>query len=342
MLILPPPHRRALLVAVLVLGTLAACGGDSPTATDTPEPPRTAAPSMAVEAYLSEIINVMQTHSVNRRTIDWPAFRSHVLATAGTAQTVSQAFPAITAALARLGDGHSSYRSPTGTFLFVPTRTCRASGAPIPVGLPPDIGYVRVGAFSGTAAQAAALANGMQRTLEARDRDSLAGWIVDLRGNGGGNMWPMLAGVGPVLGTGVVGWFIDPDGVQTPWEYRDGASWSGGFAVQRVDAPYTLRQPNPRVAVLVDNGVASSGEAIFIAFRGRPDTRSFGVATCGLSTANRGFPLSDGALLNLTVALMADRDKSPYGEQVMPDETIDDQAAVVQRAVEWLRGAARE
>ncbi len=26
------------------------------------------------------------------------------------------------------------------------------------------------------------------------------GWIVDLRGNGGGNMWPMLAGVGPILG----------------------------------------------------------------------------------------------------------------------------------------------
>jgi len=37
------------------------------------------------------------------------------------------------------------------------------------------------------------------------DRDDLIGWIVDLRGNGGGNMWPMLAGVGPVLGEGVVG-----------------------------------------------------------------------------------------------------------------------------------------
>src|SRR5687768_15484425 len=82
-------------------------------------------------------------------------------------------------------------------------------------------------------------------------------------------------------------------------------------------------KPNPKVAVLVDNGVASSGEATFIAFRKRANTRSFGVATCGLSTANRGFVLSDGALLNLTVSVMADRAKTKYGDQVQPDETIE-------------------
>jgi C-terminal processing protease CtpA/Prc len=31
------------------------------------------------------------------------------------------------------------------------------------------------------------------------------GWIVDLRGNGGGNIWAMLAGVGPILGEGELG-----------------------------------------------------------------------------------------------------------------------------------------
>jgi len=35
------------------------------------------------------------------------------------------------------------------------------------------------------------------------------------------------------------------------------------------------------VAVLSDNGIASSGEATLIAFRQRPNTRSFGDATCG-------------------------------------------------------------
>ena len=45
----------------------------------------------------------------------------------------------------------------------------------------------------------------LQDSIRARDRVGLIGWIVDLRGNSGGNMWPMLAGVGPVLGEGVAG-----------------------------------------------------------------------------------------------------------------------------------------
>jgi C-terminal processing protease CtpA/Prc len=35
------------------------------------------------------------------------------------------------------------------------------------------------------------------------DQGNLAGWIVDLRNNGGGNMWPMLTGIGSILGEGV-------------------------------------------------------------------------------------------------------------------------------------------
>ena len=36
-------------------------------------------------------------------------------------------------------------------------------------------------------------------------------WIVDLRGNYGGNIWPMIAGVGPVLGEGIIGWIVYND-----------------------------------------------------------------------------------------------------------------------------------
>ncbi len=120
------------------------------------------------------------------------------------------------------------------------------------------------------------------------------------------------------------------------WEYRNGASISGGFTAANVTTPYRLRRPQPKVAVLTDNAVASSGEATLIAFIKRPSTRTFGLATCGLSTANRGFPLSDGGNLNLTVSVMADRAKTPYGDQVVPDEVITDQAQVVSRAIAWL------
>ena len=43
------------------------------------------------------------------------------------------------------------------------------------------------------------------------------GWIIDLRGNGGGNMYPMLAGLKPFLGDTVLGAFVGPDKTRANW-----------------------------------------------------------------------------------------------------------------------------
>ena len=280
----------------------------------------------------------MQTNSINRLTIDWNALRTEVFNTAGAAQTIEDTFPAIRLAITRLRDGHSSYRAANGTVIFVALRSCVGSGGPSPGTLPPNIGYVSVGAFGGSAAEALAFANGIQDRIRNADRDDLIGWIVDLRGNGGGNMWPMIAGLGAIIGDDVLGYFIGPTGTETRWEFRDGASWIGGSIAQRVDNPYRLRRVRPRVAVIVDNAIASSGEATFIAFRQRPDTRSFGVPTCGLSTANSSYPVGNGATLVLTTSVMADRLKTRYGDSIAPDETIEGRDRTMARAVEWLEG----
>jgi C-terminal processing protease CtpA/Prc len=252
---------------------------------------------------------------------------------------IPDVYPAIRVALRLLGDGHSSYRGADGTFIYVSNRTCSATAISTRPTVPPDVGYVRVSSFSGTGEQATAFAQALQDSIRARDRAGLVGWIVDVRNNGGGNMWPMIAGVGPILGDGVAGYFIDPVGARTSWGYWDGASWSANSAAQRLAVAYTLRTPDPKVAVLTDNWVGSSGEAVVVAFRARSATRSFGTTTCGLSTANRGFPLTDGALLNLTVSVMADRTMKPYGDRIEPDESIPDPVQVVERAVAWLKGA---
>lgn len=148
-------------------------------------------------------------------------------------------------------------------------------------------------------------------------------------------MWPMIAGIGPVLGEGICGYFIDPDGTEAVWEYVAGESLLNGLSQERVLRPYSLLRERPRVAVLT-GATASSGEAVVVAFRGRADTRSFGGPTCGQSTANTGYAMSDGANLYLTTAVMADRAKTRYGGPIPPDEIIPDPAETVARAVQWL------
>lgn len=327
--------RARSLGSALVALLLISCGGKEGGAPIAPPPP-TADVSAAVQKYLDDLIQIMREHSIHRRTIDWTAFRTSVFTAAAGAQSPSQTYEAIRVALTLLGDGHSIYFTPGGSVIFVPRRNCFAQAQATPE-IPNDIGYVRVPGFAGGGAAATTFATGLQNSIRNSDRDGLAGWIVDLRGNGGGNMWPMLAGVGPVLGEGLVGHFIDPDGMVTTWEYWDGASLINTLPVVRVNPPYRLRTGNPRVAVLIDNGIASSGEATAIAFKARPDTRFFGTATCGLSTANVSYTLSDGAVLILTVSTMADRTKALYGDAVTPDEVFAAQDGVVDRAIEWLR-----
>lgn len=202
--------------------------------------------------------------------------------------------------------------------------------------LPDNIGYIAVSISSGSdTEEMIAYAQEIQKAIKTEDSENVLGWIVDLRGSGGGNMWPALAGIGPILGEGIAGYFIDSNDEQTSWGYSNGAPVNNQTPMVRLLNPYELINPNPKVAVLLDKGIASSGEAIAISFVGRDNTKSFGSPTCGLSTANSGFNLSNNATLYLTVAYMADRNKHKYGVPVAPHMASDNQT-IIQQAIEFI------
>jgi hypothetical protein len=323
----------AALVALVSL-TLA-CGGSNRTST-APAPTTIARGAQ----YLNSILAIMEQNSVNRETIDWAAFRAHVLAAAPDPQTIPDTFPAIRVALGLLNDHHSFYIKAGGKSSILnpsfPTG-CGIPDVPDP-SVPSDIGYVRIPAF-GEPTGGEQFAAAIQDEIRRQDKNEITGWIVDLRGNGGGNMYPMLAGVGPVLGSGTSGFFVAPSRV-TPFGYDARGSFEGNFVGTAVANPYTLRHPNPRVAVLTDKHIASAGEAIAVAFRERPNTRSFGTETCGVPSGNSGFMLSDTAQLFLTVSRDADRTRHVYDGPIVPDETISGSSAVVARAIAWLRAGS--
>ena len=315
---------KLLLYPFLIL-SLVSCSDDEP-------------PSISPGAmdYLYEVMDLMQRNSINKKTIDWADFKSKVFAKVAGAQTIADTYPGITEALRLLGDNHSIFTKPNGDVIYIRTIQCNPQAIVKPP-MPQHIGYVKVNSFVGPSNDDAAIAfaKEIQNQIKSQDNPNIKGWIVDLRSNQGGNMWPMLAGIGPILGEGVAGYFIDPDGNQESWSYLDGASKITNAIVTQLNNPYEVIVANPKVAVLLDNGVASSGEVIAICFIGRENTKSFGSPTCGLSTANQSFPLSDGSSLNLTVAHLADRNKNTFGNAILPDQASTNEK-IIQDAITWI------
>jgi carboxyl-terminal processing protease len=343
------------------------------------EPESSMSPSAAI--YLGAALDTMEAYSIRRFEIDWPTFREQAIADANGSLNSFDTYPAIEAALERLGDGHSFFVRPggfaattagasvgrSGSVLAADGRgsdgnaavayiedgaapTASASGPaavdPSTALLADGIGYLDVPEFQGGGPDGNELVGTYHELIEHVDTMGVTcRWVVDLRGNLGGNMWPMLAGVGPILGEGTAGSFLYPDSVSTPWFYEGGvAGLSDLTAFSGTESPYTLGSPLPFVAVLTDSFTASSGEAVAVAFRGRDGARAFGEPTWGVSTVNAGYQLADLAVMFLTVATLVDRQGTVYGSTLEPDEVVTggvktgdpETDAVLEAAVTWL------
>ena len=304
------------------------------------------------EEYLQAALDIMEYNSINRYKIEWASFREETFRIALSARSTADTYNAIRSALERLGDNHSFFMEPENGPLpkisipGMPGKVKFYNPASDVLGLriTENIGFIRIPGFMYSGNAAIVFANSIQEAIRENDGENIKAWIVDLRQNSGGNMWPMLAGAGPILGEGLAGMFVDPDNNITKWYYEDGKALYEENPVVTVENYYELMNDNPRVAVLTNRWTASSGEAMVIAFRGREKTKSFGENTYGVSTANRSFVLSDGALLVLTVSTMADREGNLYGYKVEPDVQVKgdfrtdptNNDNVVEAAVEYL------
>ncbi len=174
-----------------------------------------------------------------------------------------------------------------------------------------------------------ALSNG----LKTADATGVRGWIVDLRENNGGNMWPMLNGLGDLLGGGPFGVFVYNNGSRILWDRKDGAIVPGNRS-RGMKATSLTRAGRP-VAVLFGRRTASSGEMTTLALRGRHNLRTFGEPTAGLTTANTTRRLWDGALLIVTTARVAGRDGKIITGPLEPDAITTSEYAL-DSARDWL------
>lgn len=317
------------------------------------------------ETRINDAIAVVRPVAYRSRQVDWDALAEDMRHRAEGARDDIDMLQAWAALAHGLGDGHSfvqptpeaiaAWRERYGDRPLMPDapprprpsspfmKRAEVEARTLAVGSNHDAELITVPSVSGFGEKAIAYASRLFGAV-ADAGPRTCGYVLDLRGNTGGNVWPMLIGLSGLLGDGPQGRSEDADGL-----VEDYAALSEGSAVVLAEQgrgltmmtidnwrliPSLAASP---VALLLDDATASSGEGVAVAFAGRALTRTFGAPTYGVASSNEGYPLADGTNVVVTTAMMVDRNGRTYPYGFTPDQVVDgEDEDPVDAARAWL------
>ncbi len=314
--------------------------------------PRTPA---QIEKYLADALRVIQRKALYSASVDWDAVHAEARDTAARTRSYAGTHRLLYRALKQAGGKHShmalSYRLPSAVERAAAagagTTPADGSGSPpLPEGMLIEgaayLSLPHLSRRSGGPLLARRYVSVGSRLVGRLAVPQPRGWIVDLRQNTGGNMWPMIAAVAGLLDRGVLGHFLLPDGQRRAWCLNRSHISLGGKPVARVHGRPHRRDQAP-LAVLISARTASAGEAALVALQAQSPTRTFGTATAGMTTGNITHVLPDGTRLMISTCHYADSAGQLISGPIQPDEPADpssDHNALTQ-ALAWIAGDGR-
>lgn len=257
------------------------------------------------ETYVRNAIQQMDRKGLYAEGEEWEAMKKEALSQ--EPETLEEAQEIINKA-AKVAGGKHSYLMPANKAQarekrsneeVSPTVTIREDG----------ICIIHLPAFAGDDENCLRYA----RTVLDSISYTVKGVCIDLRGNHGGNMYPMIAAVHRFL----------PDDIFLKFKmrrrFRSVMPINKEFVTKIVGIDIEPRINCP-IAILTDEETASSGEAVLLCFRGLDNVRSFGSPTAGYASANESIILDNGSILALTVSC----DIARTGEIFCDDPIIPD------------------
>ncbi|WP_435138236.1 S41 family peptidase [Formosa sp. A9] len=304
---------------------------------------------MTPQKYMDEVLDIIEKNSIRRDSVNFKHLKGLINEKLKTIDSIEACYPLIEYTLTELKDHHSIFMPKAQKAKWESTSKTKTINELITFSgktLNNNIGYISMKGFnSGDSISIQTYADSLQSTIKSIDHKNIKGWILDLRKNTGGNCWPMLAGVGPLLNEGICGYFIDRKHKKSSWFYKNGETGMDSTIITKISkTPYKLINETPCIAVLTSSKTCSSGEVVTVAFRNKKNTKSFGEPTAGLTTGNTQFDLSDGSAIFLTTSIYADRKGVVFGGKINPDELLTEPSVftelhedpVIKRATEWI------
>lgn len=295
-------------------------------------------------AFMHEVLDTIKTHSLFKEQVDKEQLLSDWKMLSACKEGMQEVYNAL-GYLLRTIDNHSFYWTKEQVDNWENTSTQDNYQIELTKGyhISEDYAYLNMPSMgSGDSVSQTIFATKMQHLIDSLDHKKIKGWIVDLRQNGGGNCWPMLAGIGPLLGEGAAGYFAGEDNFSA-WRYENGGGYQDEGLQSKIEGKaYRLKSKKAKIAVLYGGGTGSSGEIVALSFKNHPKAKTFGQPTAGYSTGNVNFTLSDGSMLFVATSVYADRLKNLYPHGVEPDVLIEEQEEgkdlTLAAALEWLKG----
>ncbi len=297
--------------------------------------------------FLREVVSILEKKSINSQSINWDSLKTNLNTKYPRFDNDSIKPYAINWIYKNYDFKHHGFMSKEKAFDWrnnsknkkQKTNTTLVTGKFIK----PNIGYIEVPTFSsGDSIHLKMFAKHAQKELKRLKEEGAKKWIIDLSKNRGGNMWPMLSGMGPLIGDGKVGYFTTKSkDIVGIWKIKNGSSQliEGDTTSYSVLIPKTrLNISNDKTAILISDKTASSGEALLMAFIGKKNIKTFGTKSANYTTSNTDFELSDGSILWVTTAYFADRNLKIYPQGITPMEKVEIDSLLIDRAALWLNG----
>ncbi|MEH3113773.1 S41 family peptidase [Pedobacter terrae] len=297
-------------------------------------------PSRTSVKLNKEIFNILKNNSMFSDKLDWRNIQEESKALSlSSNDSISQQvlYNFYTEKLRAVGDKHS--------FFISAKRMEQIAEAPMverPQGdyLGDGVAWVKVPrCLSFDETKDALFADTIRRIIQKLDTENIiAGWIVDLRHNTGGNMWPMLAGLNGLIDDGTAGYFVSGSmEKKRSWPNENGQISGKPANI----STYKIKNNSLKIAVLLDARTGSSGEMAVVSLLGLPNVKSFGQTSAGYTTANYTYNLSNGSQLQLARTYVADRTGKGYPENIKPDVFVEDLSntrndRVIAAAKAWL------
>jgi len=292
-----------------------------------------------VNKIITEISKVIKKNSLFSDSLNWIAIKDSaqkISREIKSAQDYKLIYSFFTKELRIAGDKHSFFLS-TDNITKIQNQTNESKQSEGKY-LGDGMGYVKVpGCLNLNSEKDIEFADNIRLKIKEIDTDNkVTSWIVDLRHNTGGNMWPMIAGLNALTKDGIVGYFVSSKG-ESSWKIKNGEIVGSKGKIDN----YKIKNQNVKIAVLIDSLTGSSGEMTAISFSGLPNVKFFGNQSAGYTTANRTFNLFNGSQLYLASSFVADRNHKSFMDKIIPDVLVevsnDRKDIVLATAMQWMK-----